>query len=591
MDRKALIILLVSFVVLMGWYPLTNYLYPPVPVNTNRVDVSTNVPGTNLGPAETIQAIAGTNVLSGTNAVAVQKAPAEEQTLVVTNNEAIYTFTSHGGGIKLIELKGYLAEVCEKDDTNRLASLNTKAPQPAFAILEGDKLELPASFHLSRTGEVVRAETELPSGLVLIKEFELSTNYLVAARVRYENRTEGAIRLPERELVIGTATPMGGRDERQHIGLEWHNGEDTEKVTDPWFENKTLGCFPGTPRPLYMAGESNVVWAAVHNQFFTMIAVPEVKVEQVVGRRVQLPQPTQEEIEENPSLYAHPMGYQTALVLGAQSLPPKTFVEQKYLLYAGPKEYQTLTRLPNNMDHVMGFEGFFGFFAKALLLSMNAFHGLGLGYGLCIIAITVIIKLLFWPLTNASTKSMKRMSALQPQMKALQEKYKDDPKKMNMKLMEFMKEHKVSPLGSCLPLLLQIPVFFGFYKMLQSAIELRGAEFLWVCDLSQPDTLFYIGGFPFNLFPFIMGATMLWQARMTPAAPGMDPMQQQMMRYMPLMIVFFLYNFSAGLTLYWTVQNLLSIAQMKITRTAEEKSGPGKNAPAKPAQLPPKKKK
>jgi YidC/Oxa1 family membrane protein insertase len=194
---------------------------------------------------------------------------------------------------------------------------------------------------------------------------------------------------------------------------------------------------------------------------------------------------------------------------------------------------------------------------------------------------------------------MKRLAALQPQMKAIQEKYKDDPRKMNTKTMEFMKEHKVSPLGGCLPLLLQIPVFFGFYTMLQSAIELRGAKFLWVCDLSQSDTIFFIAGFPVNPLPLLMGATMLWQARLTPASPGMDPSQQAIMKYMPLMMVVFLYNFSAGLTLYWTVQNLLSIAQMKLTRTEPEKgttppaagAKPGKPIkPISPATLPKKKK-
>jgi YidC/Oxa1 family membrane protein insertase len=160
---------------------------------------------------------------------------------------------------------------------------------------------------------------------------------------------------------------------------------------------------------------------------------------------------------------------------------------------------------------------------------------------------------------------------------------------MNAKLMQFMKENKVSPLGGCLPMLLQIPVFFGFYRMIQSAIELRGAQFLWVCDLSRPDTLFVLPGLnvPVNPLPLIMGVTMLWQARLTPASPGMDPAQQKIMRYMPLMFLFILYNFSAGLTLYWTVQNLLTIAQMKLTRTKDAKSSPG-TAGAAPVAGPPK---
>ena len=146
----------------------------------------------------------------------------------------------------------------------------------------------------------------------------------------------------------------------------------------------------------------------------------------------------------------------------------------------------------NNLDLIMDFTGPFGFFSKMLLLSMNGLHALGLPYGLTIIAITVIIKMVFWPLTPASTRSQKRMQALQPQLKAIADKYKDDPLKKHQKTTEFMKEHKVSPLGSCLPTLLQMPVFFGFYWMMRNAIELRGAHFLWAYDLSQPDTVAYL---------------------------------------------------------------------------------------------------
>jgi YidC/Oxa1 family membrane protein insertase len=190
---------------------------------------------------------------------------------------------------------------------------------------------------------------------------------------------------------------------------------------------------------------------------------------------------------------------------------------------------------------------------------------------------------------------MKRLQALQPQMNEIREKYKDDPVKMNRKTMEFMKENKVSPLGGCLPMLLQIPVFFGFFTMIRSAIELRGAQFLWVGDLSKPDTLYtlqglgfipFLGipgvGLPLNPLPLIMGVTMIWQARLTPPSPGMDPMQQKIMRYLPVIFMLFLYNFSAGLTLYWTVQNILTIIQTKLTKT---QTAAAVVAPVKPAVL------
>jgi YidC/Oxa1 family membrane protein insertase len=187
------------------------------------------------------------------------------------------------------------------------------------------------------------------------------------------------------------------------------------------------------------------------------------------------------------------------------------------------------------------------------------------------------------------------MAKLQPQMKEIQEKYKEDPQKMQRKLMEFMKENKVNPMGSCLPLLLQMPIFIGFYTMLQSAIELRGAHFLWINDLSSPDTLFLLPflGLPFNLMPLIMGGTMLYQARLTPPSPGMDPAQQMIIRYMPLMFMFILYGMSSGLTLYWTVQNILSIVQTKLTRTDDDKPRvvPAVKAATQPAAADPRKRK
>jgi len=135
-------------------------------------------------------------------------------------------------------------------------------------------------------------------------------------------------------------------------------------------------------------------------------------------------------------------------------------------------------------------------------------------------------------------------------------------------------------------------VFIGFFYMIRSAIELRGASFLWVHDLSRPDTLFYIGSIPFNLLPLLMGATMLWQSHLTPPSPGMDPVQQRMLRYMPLIFVVFLYNFSAGLTLYWTVQNLLTILQTKLTKTLDKPEQPAApSAKAPPLTPGPKKKK
>jgi len=203
-------------------------------------------------------------------------------------------------------------------------------------------------------------------------------------------------------------------------------------------------------------------------------------------------------------------------------------------------------------------------------------------WALAIICITLAIKLVFWPITAKTTRAMKKMAAvnakMMPEITKIRERYKNDYQKMNMKMMETYKKYGVNPLsqvGGCLPMLIQIPIFFGFFTMLRSAVELRGAEFLWASDLSSPDTIATLAGFPINIMPLLMTATMFFQMRLQPPSPGMDPTQQAMMKYMPLMFVVFFYSASSGLCLYWTVQNVLTIIQTKLTKVDPEAGDKG----------------
>ncbi len=576
MDRKSFIVLIVSLAVVMLWFPVWDHFFPrPVPDPSSAgLSISDGTNGSRPAP-------------SGAPAAALNQAPenirravhtGRESFLTITNNQSIYTFTSFGGGLRLIELDRFPNTVGfdrkQAVGAEPFATLNTHSSLPAFAVSAGEQIEADADYTLTRLKNGVRAEKQFPNGLRVVKEFEFGTNYQLVANIRLENSAAAPLKLARQELVMGTASLMTFQDNPLLMGMFWYNGSKAEHIVQSYFDNRTLGCVPGTPRSTYSAGESNVVWAAVHNQFFALAAIPAAPAPAILARRVYLdwePSELPAEIVKIPPA----TGIQTAFAYPAETLKPGQSIDRQYKIYAGPKEYNTLARLglgqKNDLDLIMDF-GFFGFASKALLLSMNGLNALGLSYGLAIICITVIIKLLFWPLTHASTRSMKRMQALQPQMKALQEKYKADPVKMNQKLMEFMKENKVSPLGGCLPGFLQIPVFIGFYRMLQSAIELRGARFLWAADLSQPDTIAHIGflgNFPLNPLPVLMVCTQLWQARLTPPSPGVDPAQQKMMRYMPLMFILFFYKTSAGLTLYWAVQNLLTIVQMKLTKATD----------------------
>ncbi len=208
--------------------------------------------------------------------------------------------------------------------------------------------------------------------------------------------------------------------------------------------------------------------------------------------------------------------------------------------------------------------GFFGFFSKLLLAFMYAIHSVVPSWGWAIVIMTICVKLLFWPLTAKASHSQKRMSKIQGPMAELKEKYKDNPQKMQQETLKLFKEHQVNPLAGCLPIFIQMPVFLGLFYMLRTASELRFEPFLWVADLSQPDTIFEVGGFPINLLPLIMGGTMFLQMQMMPTSPTADPMQQKIFKLMPLLFLVFLYNFSSGLCLYWTVQNILTIVQQKI---------------------------
>jgi YidC/Oxa1 family membrane protein insertase len=502
------------------------------------------------------------------------------QILTVSNADLIWHFTSRGGGIQNVDLTRYLAVIRPPGqaapESNQLAGLNIDAPLPVLAVM-GHQLEGDGDFALTRAGDTIRAEKTLANGLRVVKEFEISTNYLFKARLLLTNTTSQTLPVPDRDVVIGTARAIGPLDDPTAIGTFWYNGLKSQNIQDKWFANPTFGCFPGTPRWQYQEGANNVAWAAIHNQFFALAAMPAQPAPQIVIDKIRLPPPDLSGPTNATSAFLT-NGYQAALVYPAEVLRPHQSVQTAFLFYAGPKEYNRLAQIGqamgNNIDLIMDFTGVFGFFSKLLLLSMNGLHAAGLPYGLTIIAITVIIKVVFWPLTNASTKSQKRMQALQPQLKAITDKYKDDPAKKNEKTMEFYKQNKVSPLGSCLPSLLQLPVFIGFYWMLRGAIELRGAHFLWAFDLCQPDTIGRIAGFPINPFPLIMGATQLWQSHMMPPSPGMDPGQQKLMRWVPLLMIGIFYRMSSGLTLYWTVSNLLSILQLKLTKTT------GATAPA-----------
>ncbi len=260
------------------------------------------------------------------------------------------------------------------------------------------------------------------------------------------------------------------------------------------------------------------------------------------------------------------------LVTQMPRLDPEKQNQQSFTLYMGPKSHKILSRYDNLLKKSVNF-GFFDILAKPLLIAMNFIHGIIPNYGVAIILLTIFIKLIFWPLGTKSYKSMHEMKKVQPLMMEIREKYKDDKQRMNQETMALYKTYKVNPASGCLPLLVQMPIFFALYRMLYMAIELRHAPFVgWITDLSGPDRLFHFNfSIPFMDAPsgipvltILMGASFLLQQKMTPTTG--DPIQAKMMMLMPIFMTVLFINFPAGLVLYMFVNNIISMGQQYYTQ-------------------------
>jgi YidC/Oxa1 family membrane protein insertase len=263
---------------------------------------------------------------------------------------------------------------------------------------------------------------------------------------------------------------------------------------------------------------------------------------------------------------------ESRLVWRMDRLDPDRQAEFPFTYFMGPKSHKELSQYDNSLKKAINF-GFFDILAKPLLITMNVIHDVIPNYGVAIILLTVLIKLIFWPLGTKSYKSMNEMKKVQPLMMKIREKYKDDKQRMNKEIMGLYKTYKVNPASGCLPLLVQMPIFFALYRMLYQAIELRHAPFVgWIQDLSGPDRLFNFDfSIPFMEAPYgipvltlIMGASFLIQQKMTPMAG--DPLQAKMMMLMPVLMTVLFINFPSGLVLYMLVNNIISMGQQYYTQ-------------------------
>jgi YidC/Oxa1 family membrane protein insertase len=393
----------------------------------------------------------------------------------------------------------------------------------------------------------ITLETEPMTGLRLERTFKLDeTGYHLAVTDRWVNTTATPIAFPKSTLSAGT---LAGASVDLAIGA--YDPSEEEVVLRA---AQGMGCGCSCSETIDSVPANPQSWLALSNRYFLALLAP--KEPKKLSFNLARPQ--------NDKADAKISG---DFAFDELALAPNATVEQTHHLYIGPKIYDNLTALSESFpvaidaEDMMDF-GMFAWFAKLLLKGMNFFYSIIPNYGVAIILLTIIVRLIFWPLTRKSTLAMRKMTEVQPLIKEVQEKFKGNPQKIQQETFMIYRKYQVNPLASCFPMLIQIPIFIAFFAMLRSVAELRFEGFLWISDLSQPENLF-AGTLPIaiNILPILTSVTMAIQTHLSPSSG--DPAQKKMMTWMmPIMMLFFFYNMSSALCLYWTVSQLLSIAQM-----------------------------
>jgi YidC/Oxa1 family membrane protein insertase len=560
MDRTAWIAITLCVLGLIVWEIwIARQPLPPPAVATAPSPAVPLASGTPFASAPA--AVVTPSVQPGTAPTAAPSAtPAqyEEKTETLRNSDVELHLTNRGGGVSEAILLNYPAEVGESERV----TLNSPAQIPIGAIVDDPAAPVLPEYKITREADTVALEYVTPEQVTIRKKFfflptnEKKDNFVARLDVDFANNGAAPYANPGYFLGIGSAARIHRNDYPSYTRLVWSVGGSTKGIDVGWFAEGGgfLGMGQHPPRPYYTQNVNAAEWVAASNQFFTTLVVPlTAKADAVWGKSFEI----------DPAQKAY--GLEGAMHLPGFRVEAGQSYTTRFQLYLGPKLYHQLARLEHNEAEVMEF-GVFKVICQALLNGLNLLHSFLGNYAAAILALTTIVKLSLWPLQNKATASMRRMAALSPKIQELREKYKDDPTRMNQETMKLYKEYGINPVGGCLPMLIQIPIFFGLFTMLRQAVELRGAHFLWIHDLSQPDTVAHlpIVGWPINILPLIMAATSFWMTHLTPKSG--DPTQQRMMMFMPIIFIVFCYNFAAALSLYYTAQNLFSVLQLYQTR-------------------------
>jgi YidC/Oxa1 family membrane protein insertase len=548
MEKRAVLAIVLSLVVVVLWSIFFAPAPPPPPSEVS--DSSSEPPANTTAPQQAPPGNAGPVSLAGGTAERPPGSPASQEAFVtVDTGVARFMLTSQGASVKAVQLHAYSTTLAKGAPPIEIAPVPGATTLPLTAELYMDQ-------RLTALGQVVftPSQTEVtlstaqPEQTVAFRG-ELGDGRTVHRlyRFRYTDYT-----FEVSTWVDGLQPPAGssmfllwGPGLLRHTDDVNRQGQTGEQPRS-YVSGKVLHEAPKKPGESQVE-QGQVAWTALADTYFAAVLMPkEPASDAVIARRLE----------------------GDTLQIGLRTPLTQDRARQTVRVYVGPKSQPLLEAAEPSLDKLIDL-GFFSPLARPMLQFLRLLNGLVHNYGVTIMLATILIKIAFWPLTQTSYKSMQAMQKLQPKLKELQVVYKDDKQALNRAMMQLYREHKVNPMGGCLPMVLQIPVFFAFYNALLYAIELRHAPFvcwetdLWwigrgICDLSVYD--------PSYVTPVLMGITMFVQQKMTPTTG--DPTQAKIMQFMPLIFLMFFLKAPAGLVIYWLVNNVLSIAQqLLINRT------------------------
>ncbi|NOQ47313.1 MAG: membrane protein insertase YidC [Desulfobulbaceae bacterium] len=541
---RAFLAIVLSFIILIGYQ---YYFVKPVVQEQSALETPTqSAPGQ---PQESgAGKIPGQLSQPASAAAQFNVVPVDPDARDIIIETPLYSavINEQGGGFKSFILKKYRMDMAEDSGPMELIEGGAPAELPMLFSLDNGTGSVPVfkadkekvSLTESDAAATLKMTAELPGGIRIVRTLMFdAASYLVDISYQLENTSDVPVQVSPAMTLNNKPFPHASSTSRYLFsGPSVYINEKLEEI-------KTKKLADG-PRVL----QGKVSWAGyVDNYFICSVVPPDDGINMV-------------------SISGSTENVRIMVSQGIINLPARGTQDFNYRMYFGPKKLTILQGMNYDLGKAVNF-GWFDFLAKPMLWLLNFFNDYVRNYGVAIILVTVLIKAVFWPITQKGMKSMKNMQKLQPKVAKLKEKFKDDPAKMNQEMMAMYKTYKVNPVGGCLPMLIQIPFFFALYRVLMAAIELRHAPFmLWINDLSAPDRLWigvdipYLHGIP--VLTLLMGASMYLQQKMTPTTA--DPTQAKIMQFLPIIFTFMFINFASGLVLYWFVNNLLSILQQQL---------------------------